>query len=54
MRDFQEIGSELAFLRERMSRGTAAPDSSNQEYAMLATAANLRSRFLPRRVAPSA
>jgi RsiW-degrading membrane proteinase PrsW (M82 family) len=48
MRDFQELGSELAFLRERMARGTAPPDAPNQEYAMLATASQLRSRFLPR------
>jgi hypothetical protein len=52
MREFQEIGSELAFLRERMARGTAPPDASTQEYAMLATASKLRSRFLPRWVAP--
>ena len=52
MRDFQEVGSELAFLRERMARGTAPPDASNQEYAMLATASTLRGRFLPRWVAP--
>ncbi|GAB3247517.1 PrsW family intramembrane metalloprotease [Kineosporia babensis] len=48
MRDFQELGSELAFLRERMARGTAAPDAPNTEYAMLATLSTLRSRFLPR------
>jgi protease PrsW len=48
MRDFQEIGSELAFLRERMARGTAPPDAAAQEYAMLATASMLRTRFLPR------
>ena len=47
MQDFQELGSELAFLRERMARGTAAPDASTQEYAMLATASVLRGRFLP-------
>lgn len=48
MRDFQELGSELAFLRERMARGTAAPDAATTEYAMLATLSTLRSRFLPR------
>ncbi len=48
MRDFQELGSELAFLRERMARGTAAPDAATQEYAMLATVSSLRGRFLPR------
>jgi RsiW-degrading membrane proteinase PrsW (M82 family) len=47
MRDFQEVGSELAFLRERMERGTAAPDAATQEYAMLATVSALRARFLP-------
>ena len=47
MQDFQELGSELAFLRERMARGTAAPDAGTQEYAMLATASVLRGRFLP-------
>jgi RsiW-degrading membrane proteinase PrsW (M82 family) len=47
MRDFQELGSELAFLRERMARGTASPDAPNQEYAMLATLSSLRARFLP-------
>jgi protease PrsW len=52
MREFQEIGSELAFLRERMARGTAPPDASTQEYAMLATASQLRSRFLPRWIGP--
>jgi hypothetical protein len=48
MRDFQELGSELAFLRERMARGTAPPDAATQEYAMLATVSSLRGRFLPR------
>lgn len=48
MRDFQEMGSELAFLRERMARGTAAPDAATQEYAMLATVSSLRGQFLPR------
>jgi hypothetical protein len=47
MRDFQELGSELAFLRERMVRGTAARDAREQEYAMLAAMAVLRGRFLP-------
>jgi protease PrsW len=48
MRDFQEMGSELAFLRERMARGSAPPDAATQEFAMLATASALRNRFLPR------
>jgi RsiW-degrading membrane proteinase PrsW (M82 family) len=52
MRDFQEVGSELAFLRERMSRGTAPPDAGTQEYSMLATVSALRARFLPRLSAP--
>jgi RsiW-degrading membrane proteinase PrsW (M82 family) len=47
IRDFQELGSELAFLRERMVRGTAAPDAREQEYAMLAAMSALRGRFLP-------
>jgi protease PrsW len=53
MRDFQELGSELAFLRERMARGTAADDAPTQEYAMLATASTLRGRFLPHWSAPA-
>lgn len=53
MRDFQEMGSELAFLRERMARGTAAPDAATQEYAMLATLSALRGRFLPHWSAPA-
>ncbi len=47
MRDFQEVGSDLAFLRERMAGGTAGPDAATQEYAMLATLSHLRTRFLP-------
>jgi RsiW-degrading membrane proteinase PrsW (M82 family) len=47
MRNFQELGSELAFLRERMARGSAPPDAPTQEYAMLATLSTLRGRFLP-------
>jgi hypothetical protein len=47
MNEFQELGSELAFLRERMARGTAPPDAATQEYAMLATLSTLRARFLP-------
>jgi RsiW-degrading membrane proteinase PrsW (M82 family) len=52
MRDFQEVGSELAFLRERMARRTAPADAATMEYAMLATASTLRSRFLPGSAAP--
>ena len=51
MRDFQELGSELAFLRERMSRGTAPDDAADVEHRMLATMWHLRPRFLPREVA---
>jgi len=47
MRDFQELGSELAFLRDRMTRGTACSDAAVQEQAMLAAMSALRSRFLP-------
>lgn len=47
MRDFQEMASELAFLRERMVHGTAAPDARHQEYAMLAAMSSLRGQFLP-------
>ncbi|MBT0769340.1 PrsW family intramembrane metalloprotease [Kineosporia sp. J2-2] len=47
MREFQELGSELAFLRERMARGTASADAPTTEYAMLATLSRLRARFLP-------
>jgi protease PrsW len=53
MRDFQEMGSELAFLRERMARGTAPADAATQEYAMLATLSALRNRFLPRFAPPA-
>ncbi|NLT54223.1 MAG: PrsW family intramembrane metalloprotease [Actinomycetales bacterium] len=48
MRQFQVLGSELAFLRERMVRGTAASDALQQEHAMLTTMARLRDRFTPR------
>ena len=48
MRDFQEMASELAFLRERMVRGAAPPDARNQEYAMLASMSSVRAQFLPR------
>lgn len=48
MRDFQELGSELAFLRERMSRGTAPEDAVTEERAMLASMSSLRGVFLPR------
>jgi hypothetical protein len=51
MRDFQEMGSELAFLRERMAHGTAPDDARNLEYAMLARMSALRGGFVPRWVA---
>ncbi len=47
MRQFQELGSELAFLRERMSRGTAQPDARTQEYAILAAMSHQRGEFTP-------
>jgi len=47
MRDFQEMASELAFLRERMVHESAPPDARQQEFAMLAAMATLRGRFLP-------
>jgi RsiW-degrading membrane proteinase PrsW (M82 family) len=52
MRDFTELGSELAFLRERMSHGTAAEDARQVEQRLLATMWHLRPRFLPRVVLP--
>ncbi|MFI7586782.1 PrsW family intramembrane metalloprotease [Spongisporangium articulatum] len=48
MRDFQELASELAFLRERMAHGTAPGDARQQEYSMLASLSSLRGAFLPR------
>ena len=47
MRDFQELGSELAFLRERMERGSAPPYAPTEERAMLAAMSQLRTRFVP-------
>jgi RsiW-degrading membrane proteinase PrsW (M82 family) len=47
MRDFQDFGSELAFLRERMVRGTAADDAPTQELALLAGLSDRRAAFLP-------
>lgn len=51
MRDFQEVATELAFLRERMSHGTAPVDAAETEMRMLQTLWHLRARFLPQRVA---
>jgi RsiW-degrading membrane proteinase PrsW (M82 family) len=47
MRDFQELGSELAFLRERMVRGTEPADSRSHELALLAAMSAQRARFMP-------
>lgn len=49
MRDFQELATELAFLRERMSHGTAPRDAAETELRTLYTLWHLRSAFLPRR-----
>ncbi len=48
MRDFQELASELAFLRERMVRGTAPGDARTIEKAMLAAMSQRRAEFLPK------
>jgi len=50
MRDFQEVATELAFLRERMLHGTAPDDATETESRMLHTLWHLRTRFLPRPV----
>jgi hypothetical protein len=50
MRDFQELATELAFLRERMTHGTAPSDAAETELRTLQTLWHLRSRFLPRQV----
>lgn len=48
MRDFQELATELAFLRERMQHGTAPPDARQSELATLYSMRMQRGRFLPR------
>jgi RsiW-degrading membrane proteinase PrsW (M82 family) len=53
MRDFQELATELAFLRERIAHGTAPDDATEQERRMLHTLWHLRTRFLPRPVTPA-
>jgi RsiW-degrading membrane proteinase PrsW (M82 family) len=53
MRDFQDLATELAFLRERMSHGTAPHDAAATELRLLQTMWHLRSRFLPRPVTAS-
>lgn len=50
MDEFQDLGSELAFLRERMVRGAGAPDARQHELTMLTTMAGLRQVFVGRRV----
>lgn len=46
MAEFQEVASELAFLRDRMVRGSAAADAASKEYAMLTSLYALRRAFL--------
>ena len=45
MRAFQDLGSELAFLRERMIRGTAAPSARQRELELLTAMAGMRRVF---------
>ncbi len=52
MKAFQERGTELAFLRQRMVAGIAGADAPQVELDTLATMWHLRPRFLPRVVAP--
>lgn len=47
MRDFQELASEVAFLRERMTRGTASADAADSERRMLHGMWHLRPHFSP-------
>ncbi|MBL8929420.1 MAG: PrsW family intramembrane metalloprotease [Kineosporiaceae bacterium] len=50
MDEFQDLGSELAFLRERMVRGAAAADARHHELAMLTSMSRLRQLYSsPRR-----
>ena len=42
MAQFQEHGSDLAFLRERITRGMAPPDARDREHALLVTMTGLR------------
>jgi len=46
MVEFQDVGSELAFLRERMVRGAAPDQAPAREYALLTALATLRPAFL--------
>ncbi len=45
MREFQDLGSELAFLRERMNRRTASDDAQGQELTILRSMVALRGVF---------
>lgn len=45
MREFQELASEVAFLRERMLRGTAPADAQAHEHRTLAAMRRLRGQF---------
>lgn len=47
MADFQDLASELAFLRERMDRGTAPQDAAQVEASLLRSLWVLRRQFLP-------
>lgn len=47
MRRFQALATELAFLRERITRGTAGPRAPEQEYASLLGIAHLRATLPP-------
>ena len=47
MRDFQDLGAELAFVRDRLARGTAGPDAPGRELALLAGLSERRAAFLP-------
>jgi hypothetical protein len=47
MQDFQDLASELAFLRERIVRGAAPPGARGHEEALLTSMAALRRQFLP-------
>ncbi|MFN8077655.1 MAG: PrsW family intramembrane metalloprotease [Kineosporiaceae bacterium] len=46
MRRFQDLGSNLAFLRERVVRGTAGPDAAAEERRMLTELAQARAQLV--------
>ena len=50
MRDFQDLGTELAFLRHRVGHGTAPEDAAETEMRLLQTMWHLRAAFLPRQL----